>query len=243
MSHSHKATTTLRVFQLHPRPRSAKTHHQRESAISEELPSGLRRHKKSKVTVSTPRMTVPANPIAPSAAARDRIPQPVMRGYLTYLMTNLRIPTPIPSRFGRLPMRLRQFPSQYPLYFRQVTSLTIFSVSSGILFASSTFDELTYHRELREAQLDSDFDQVIVKLAHEWYFIGAPVSTDFFLSRGIQELIRYPSYFPSPHQYFFFQIAFLEHRIALLLYSIGRVCSASPRATSSWLTILPSGRW
>lgn len=53
------------------------------------------------------------------------------------------------------------------------------SVSSGISIASSTFDTLTYHRELREAQVDSDFDRVIVKLAHEWYYIGASVSTFF----------------------------------------------------------------
>ncbi|KAN0136062.1 hypothetical protein V8E53_006223 [Lactarius tabidus] len=36
-------------------------------------------------------------------------------------------------------------------------------------------------KELREAQLDSDFDRVIVKLAHEWYYEGA--------SRGLTSLL------------------------------------------------------
>ncbi|KAH8985089.1 hypothetical protein EDB92DRAFT_1884174 [Lactarius akahatsu] len=64
--------------------------------------------------------------------------------------------------------------------------------------ASSTFDTLTYHRELREAQvtlLDSDFDRILGKLVQEWYYIGASVSTTFFPE--LQELIHYPSCFPS----------------------------------------------
>ncbi|KAI9432108.1 hypothetical protein H4582DRAFT_1128632 [Lactarius indigo] len=47
------------------------------------------------------------------------------------------------------------------------------SVTSGMSYASSTFDTLTYHRELREAQLDSDFDRILIKLVHEWYYTGA----------------------------------------------------------------------
>ncbi|KAH9046995.1 hypothetical protein EDB83DRAFT_2404287 [Lactarius deliciosus] len=50
------------------------------------------------------------------------------------------------------------------------------SVMSGMSYASSTFDTLTYHRELREAQatqLDSNFDRIHRKLVQEWYYIGA----------------------------------------------------------------------
>lgn len=50
------------------------------------------------------------------------------------------------------------------------------SVTSGASFASSTFDTLTYHRELREAQVDSDFDRVLARLISEWYYTGASVS-------------------------------------------------------------------
>jgi len=50
------------------------------------------------------------------------------------------------------------------------------SVASGASFASSTFDTLTYHRELREAQVDSDFDRILARLISEWYYTGASVS-------------------------------------------------------------------
>ncbi|KAI9432017.1 hypothetical protein H4582DRAFT_1135645 [Lactarius indigo] len=45
-----------------------------------------------------------------------------------------------------------------------------------VSYVSSTFDTLTYYRELREAQvtqLDSDFDRIRAKLVHEWYYICA----------------------------------------------------------------------
>ena len=38
------------------------------------------------------------------------------------------------------------------------------SVTSGASLASSTFDTLTYHRELHEAEMDSDFDRILGKL-------------------------------------------------------------------------------
>ncbi|KAH9958944.1 hypothetical protein BC827DRAFT_532162 [Russula dissimulans] len=47
------------------------------------------------------------------------------------------------------------------------------SVTSNASFASSTFDTMTYHRELREAQVDSDFDRIIARLLSEWYYTGA----------------------------------------------------------------------
>jgi hypothetical protein len=83
------------------------------------------------------------------------------------------------------------------------------SVSSSISLASSTFDTLTFHRELREAQLDSDFDRIIVKLAHEWYYVGASVSMTC-PSREMQELICYPSCFPSLRKYFYKKVFFLD---------------------------------
>jgi hypothetical protein len=53
------------------------------------------------------------------------------------------------------------------------------SVASGASRASSAFDTLTYHRELREAQMDSDFDRILVRLVSEWYYTGASVSQPF----------------------------------------------------------------
>jgi hypothetical protein len=53
------------------------------------------------------------------------------------------------------------------------------SVTSGASFASSAFDTVTYHRELREAEMDSDFDRILGKLLSEWYYTGASVSRSF----------------------------------------------------------------
>jgi hypothetical protein len=47
------------------------------------------------------------------------------------------------------------------------------SVTSGASLASSAFDMLTYHRELREADMDSDLDRILGKLLSEWYYTGA----------------------------------------------------------------------
>jgi hypothetical protein len=47
------------------------------------------------------------------------------------------------------------------------------SATSGASLASSAFDMLTCHRELREAQMDSDFDRILSKLLSEWYYTGA----------------------------------------------------------------------
>ncbi|KAI9432111.1 hypothetical protein H4582DRAFT_2084047 [Lactarius indigo] len=69
------------------------------------------------------------------------------------------------------------FPSLLPTSY--VSDTIDITVTSGISYVSNTFYTLTYYRELREAQvtqLDSDFDQILVKL----------------------ELIHYPSCFPLP---------------------------------------------
>lgn len=64
------------------------------------------------------------------------------------------------------------FPSLLPLTY---VSDNV-SITSGTSLASSAFDTLTYHRELREAQMDSDFDQILGRLLSEWYYTGASVS-------------------------------------------------------------------
>jgi hypothetical protein len=64
------------------------------------------------------------------------------------------------------------FPSLLPLTYVADTV----SITSGASLASSAFDTLTYHRELREAQVDSDFDRILHRLLSEWYYIGASVS-------------------------------------------------------------------
>ncbi len=68
------------------------------------------------------------------------------------------------------------FPSLLPL--TNVTDTV--SITSGTSLASSAFDTLTYHRELREAQVDSDFDRILHRLLSEWYYIGASVSWPFY---------------------------------------------------------------
>ncbi|KAI0245167.1 hypothetical protein BJV78DRAFT_1356935 [Lactifluus subvellereus] len=47
------------------------------------------------------------------------------------------------------------------------------SVASFASFASSAFDTLTCHRELREAQVNSDFDRILARLISKWYYTGA----------------------------------------------------------------------
>lgn len=51
------------------------------------------------------------------------------------------------------------------------------SVASGVSLASTAFDTFTYHRDLREAQVDSDFDRILARLIGEWYYTGASVSS------------------------------------------------------------------
>ncbi|KAH9988210.1 hypothetical protein BJV77DRAFT_1022858, partial [Russula vinacea] len=70
-------------------------------------------------------------------------------------------------------------PDEYPTTPRQIPSDSDIlspdnvSATSGASLASSAFDMLTYHRELREAQMDSDFDRILSKLLSEWYYTGA----------------------------------------------------------------------
>jgi len=68
------------------------------------------------------------------------------------------------------------FPSLLPLTY----ATDNVSITSGASLASSTFDTLTYHRELREAQMDSDFDHILGRLLSEWYYTGASVSLPFY---------------------------------------------------------------
>jgi hypothetical protein len=70
------------------------------------------------------------------------------------------------------------------------------SVASSASFASSAFDTLTYHRELREAQVDSDFDRVLAKLVSEWYYTGASVCMTSVLFFETPELTLHFSSFP-----------------------------------------------
>jgi hypothetical protein len=88
------------------------------------------------------------------------------------------------------------FPSLLPL--RYVTDNV--SVASGTSFASGAFDTLTYHRELREANLDSDFDRIIGRLISEWYYTGASVSRVVHLLRPVK-LTFHSSSFPLPRKY------------------------------------------
>ena len=71
--------------------------------------------------------------------------------------------------------------------------------------ASSTFDTLTYHRELREAQLDTDFNHILVQLRSEWYYTGTLVRTTLFVFLSFlwhAGAYLYLSYFPLLRGYF-----------------------------------------
>jgi hypothetical protein len=120
-----QATRTLLIRRLHPQQTSLKNCPRGQAQSLTNCPLVSDGARKSKVTVLTLRMTAPANPIAPSAAVRQKITNPVTLGNPQYLTTNLRIPIPIPSRFAQIPMDLQRYPSYYPPYFRRVTSPTI----------------------------------------------------------------------------------------------------------------------
>ena len=67
------------------------------------------------------------------------------------------------------------FPSLLPLTYVSDNA----SVASDVSFASTAFDSLTYHRNLREAQVDSDFDRILARMITEWYYTGASVCVTF----------------------------------------------------------------
>ena len=161
------------------------------SAISEELPPGLRRRKKVKgycINSEDDRSGESDFPFSCSEAEHsqgcDTWEPPISydESSNTYPDSlEIHANTNAPSTISIILPSL--LPSSY------VVSDNI-SVSSGISLASSTFDTLTFHRELREAQLDSDFERVIVKLAHEWYYVGASVSTTFLSPVKCRSLLR-----------------------------------------------------
>ncbi|KAH9025237.1 hypothetical protein EDB85DRAFT_1893977 [Lactarius pseudohatsudake] len=129
--------------------------------------------RKSKVAVSTLKKSAPANPITLSVAVRQNIkacdtwepPIPSDESSDAYPDSfEIRTNTNSPSTIS-----LSLIPTSY------VDNISVTS-GTGMSCASSTFDTLTYHRELREAQvtqLDSDFDRILGKLVQEWYYIGA----------------------------------------------------------------------
>jgi len=83
------------------------------------------------------------------------------------------------------------FPSLLPLtYVRDNVS-----VASGASFASTAFDSLTYHRNLREAQVDSDFDRILARMITEWYYTGASVCVTFHSRFETPKLTFRPSSF------------------------------------------------
>lgn len=143
------------------------------SAISEELPPGLRRRKKIKgyfINSGDERSGESDYPFSGSEAedtkACDPWEPPVSHDEFSdthvdslEILTNTNVSSTISIIL----------PSLLPTtsYVSDNNSVT-----SGMSFASSTFDTLTYHRELREA-VDEDFDRILAKLVHEWYYTGA----------------------------------------------------------------------
>jgi len=151
-----------------------------ESGVSEELPAGLRRRKIAKGycinseeelsgesdccrSEGETEETKPEGSWEPSISS-DEYP-------MTPQLDTLEIrPYPnVPSTVSVI------LPSLLPLTYVADNA----SVTSGASLASSAFDTLTYHRELREAEMDSDFDRILVRLVSEWYYTGASVSRSF----------------------------------------------------------------
>ena len=85
------------------------------------------------------------------------------------------------------------FPSLLPLTY----AVDNISIASSASFASTTFDTLTYHRKLCEAQVDSDFDRILARLRSEWYYTGASVRVIFRSHFGTPVLTFRPSSSPS----------------------------------------------
>lgn len=93
------------------------------------------------------------------------------------------------------------FPSLLPFTY-VADNVSNVSISSGTSLASSAFDTLTYHRELREAQMDSDFDLILGRLLSEWYYTGASVSRPSYSQRPkAYKLTFHSSFFPLPRKY------------------------------------------
>ena len=90
-------------------------------------------------------------------------------------------------------------PSTVSIIFPSLLPLTYVSdnvsVASGASFASTAFDSLTYHRNLREAQVDSDFDRILARMITEWYYTGASVCVTFHSRFETPELTFRPSSF------------------------------------------------
>ena len=134
----------------------------------------------------------------------------------------IRAYTHVPSTFSVI------FPSLLPLtYVADNVSIT-----SGTSLASSAFDTLTYHRDLREAQIDSDLDRILGRLLSEWYYIGASVSWPSYLPRfKAYWLTIHGSSFPLPRKYLCCLVC-LMHDLITVSVSI-RQCLASHLATFS----------
>ncbi|KAF8262783.1 hypothetical protein EI94DRAFT_1742765 [Lactarius quietus] len=138
-------------------------------AISEELSSGLRRRKKVKgycMNSEDDRSGESDFPFSGSEA-EDTKECDVWEPPIPYDESSDTYPDSLKIRAPSTISII--FPSLLPTNY---VSDNI-SVSSGISLASSTFDTLTYHRELREAEHDAHYDRIIIKLAQEWYYVGA----------------------------------------------------------------------
>ena len=169
------------------------------SAVSEERPPGLRRRKNVKgyciysdedrsgeseccLTEEETEDTKACNPWEPPiSTSSDESPS------LHQDSLQIRTCTDAPSTISII------FPSLLPLTYVPDNV----SIASGASFASTTFDTLTYHRELREAQIDSDLDRILARLISEWYYTGASVSVVFRYRFETPELTLRPSSSPS----------------------------------------------
>ena len=151
------------------------------SVVSEERPPGLRRRKnvkgysiysdedrsgESECCLSEEEIedTKACNPWEPPISMSSDEPLSLHQDTL-----EIRTYTDAPSTVSII------FPSLLPL----TNGADNASIASGASFASTTFDTLTYHRELREAQADPEFDQILARLISEWYYTGASVSVIF----------------------------------------------------------------
>jgi hypothetical protein len=181
------------------------------SAVSEDPPPGLRRRKKTKVKgyciyseeERSGESDCYSNPSEYEMEETDACSSwepsisPDQPPNLDLDSLEIRTSTHVPATVSII------FPSILPLAYVTDTNSVASGTSSASVasFASSTFDTLTYHRELREAQVDSDFDRILARLISEWYYTGASVCVTLYPLLEMPGLTILSSFFQLPRNY------------------------------------------
>jgi len=173
------------------------------SAVSEDTPPGLRRRKTVKGYCVNSESDEELSGESDCYPSEDETEE--MKACSPW---ELPISSDEPPTFRPDSLEIRSYthaPSTISIIFPSLLPLTFVSdnvsVASGASFASTAFDSLTYHRELREAKVDSDFDRIVARLISEWYYVGASVCVTFHPRFDAPEFTLGPSFFPLLREY------------------------------------------